>query len=74
MFRGHKKELLHKGMTSITSLEGWVGHPLDPIGTLFSTLMETCREDEDCTPGFSSFIGDFLQCEGVNIRMWQLIE
>ncbi|XP_071323097.1 zinc finger SWIM domain-containing protein 6 [Trachinotus anak] len=40
-FRTHKKELLHKGITSVTNLEGWVGHPLDPIGTLFSTLMET---------------------------------
>uniref|UniRef100_A0A3P8VRJ9 Zinc finger SWIM-type containing 6 n=1 Tax=Cynoglossus semilaevis TaxID=244447 RepID=A0A3P8VRJ9_CYNSE len=40
-FCTHKKELLHKGMTSVTNLEGWVGHPLDPIGTLFSTLMET---------------------------------
>ncbi|XP_023658689.1 zinc finger SWIM domain-containing protein 6 [Paramormyrops kingsleyae] len=41
LFRQHKKELLHKGVTSITNTEGWVGHPLDPIGTLFSTLTET---------------------------------
>uniref|UniRef100_A0A9J8B844 SWIM-type domain-containing protein n=1 Tax=Cyprinus carpio carpio TaxID=630221 RepID=A0A9J8B844_CYPCA len=47
LFRNHKKDLLHKGVTSITNLEGWVGHPLDPIGTLFSTLMETGRGDED---------------------------
>ena len=40
-------ELLHKGMTSVTNLEGWVGHPLDPIGTLFSTLMETRQGSED---------------------------
>uniref|UniRef100_A0A7N8YGJ0 Zinc finger, SWIM-type containing 6 n=1 Tax=Mastacembelus armatus TaxID=205130 RepID=A0A7N8YGJ0_9TELE len=40
-FRSHKKELLHKGITSVTNMEGWVGHPLDPIGTLFSTLTET---------------------------------
>ncbi|KAM7368641.1 hypothetical protein PAMP_012958 [Pampus punctatissimus] len=46
-FRTHKKELLHKGMTSVTNLEGWVGHPLDPIGTLFNTLMETGRSIED---------------------------
>lgn len=32
-------------MTSVTNLEGWVGHPLDPIGTLFSTLMETSQEE-----------------------------
>lgn len=40
-------ELLHKDITSVTNLEGWVGHPLDPIGTLFSTLMETGRGRED---------------------------
>lgn len=38
-------ELLHKGITSVTNLEGWVGHPLDPVGTLFSTLVEMGRED-----------------------------
>uniref|UniRef100_A0A8C6PGQ9 Zinc finger SWIM-type containing 6 n=1 Tax=Nothobranchius furzeri TaxID=105023 RepID=A0A8C6PGQ9_NOTFU len=42
-FRRHKKELLHKSHTSITNMEGWVGHPLDPIGTLFSTLTESGR-------------------------------
>ncbi|XP_031433018.1 zinc finger SWIM domain-containing protein 6 isoform X2 [Clupea harengus] len=46
LFRNHKKDLLHKGFTSITNPEGWVGHPLDPIGTLFSTLVDTGREDE----------------------------
>ena len=40
-------ELLHKGITSITNMEGWVGHPLDPIGTLFSTLTETGRGAEE---------------------------
>ncbi|XP_077944620.1 LOW QUALITY PROTEIN: zinc finger SWIM domain-containing protein 6 [Gasterosteus aculeatus] len=46
-FRTHKKELLPKGVTSVTNMEGWVGHPLDPIGALFSTLMETGRAGED---------------------------
>uniref|UniRef100_A0A7N8Y2Z5 Zinc finger, SWIM-type containing 6 n=1 Tax=Mastacembelus armatus TaxID=205130 RepID=A0A7N8Y2Z5_9TELE len=46
-FRSHKKELLHKGITSVTNMEGWVGHPLDPIGTLFSTLTETGWGGED---------------------------
>uniref|UniRef100_A0A8C8DK55 Zinc finger SWIM-type containing 6 n=1 Tax=Oryzias sinensis TaxID=183150 RepID=A0A8C8DK55_9TELE len=51
-FRRHKKELLHKGHTSITNMEGWVGHPLDPIGTLFSTLTESGRVgDEGLSPG-----------------------
>ncbi|XP_068609402.1 zinc finger SWIM domain-containing protein 6-like [Brachionichthys hirsutus] len=46
-FRAHRKELLLKGVTSVTNLEGWVGHPLDPIGTLFSTLVEAGRGGED---------------------------
>uniref|UniRef100_A0A8C9UA80 Zinc finger SWIM-type containing 6 n=1 Tax=Scleropages formosus TaxID=113540 RepID=A0A8C9UA80_SCLFO len=47
------QELLHKGVTSITNTEGWVGHPLDPIGTLFSTLTEreTGWASDDCSPG-----------------------
>ncbi|KAM6976337.1 zinc finger SWIM domain-containing protein 6-like [Tautogolabrus adspersus] len=56
-FRTHKKELLHKGVTSVTNLEGWVGHPLDPIGTLFSTLMETGRGREDVANTFLDFPG-----------------
>uniref|UniRef100_A0A8D3BJM1 SWIM-type domain-containing protein n=1 Tax=Scophthalmus maximus TaxID=52904 RepID=A0A8D3BJM1_SCOMX len=47
-FRTHKKELLHKGITSVTNMDGWVGHPLDPIGTLFSTLMEIHLQPSNC--------------------------
>uniref|UniRef100_A0AAQ5ZR00 SWIM-type domain-containing protein n=1 Tax=Amphiprion ocellaris TaxID=80972 RepID=A0AAQ5ZR00_AMPOC len=47
LFCTHKKELLHRGITSVTNLESWVGHPLDPIGTLFSTLMETRGGSEE---------------------------
>uniref|UniRef100_A0A7N8WQS5 Zinc finger, SWIM-type containing 5 n=1 Tax=Mastacembelus armatus TaxID=205130 RepID=A0A7N8WQS5_9TELE len=42
-------ELLQRGVTSTTNLEGWVGHPLDPIGCLFATLTEICRVDDDST-------------------------
>uniref|UniRef100_A0A665WV15 Zinc finger SWIM domain-containing protein 6-like n=1 Tax=Echeneis naucrates TaxID=173247 RepID=A0A665WV15_ECHNA len=56
-FRTHKKELLHKGVTSVTNLEGWVGHPLDPIGTLFSTLMETGQGGEDRASVLLDFSG-----------------
>lgn len=56
----HFPDLLHKGVTSITNLEGWVGHPLDPIGTLFSTLMETGRGEEDGPHG------GFLDFSGTN--------
>ena len=50
-------ELLHKGMTSVTNMEGWVGHPLDPIGTLFSTLLDTGRGDEEGRNAFLDFSG-----------------
>uniref|UniRef100_A0A4W5R5R9 Zinc finger SWIM-type containing 6 n=1 Tax=Hucho hucho TaxID=62062 RepID=A0A4W5R5R9_9TELE len=57
LLRNHKKELLHKGMTSVTNMEGWVGHPLDPIGTLFSTLLDTGRGDEEGGNTFLDFSG-----------------
>ncbi|KAJ7987025.1 hypothetical protein DPEC_G00334480 [Dallia pectoralis] len=57
LFRSHKKDMLHKGMTSVTNMEGWVGHPLDPIGTLFSTLMETGRVEEDGANAHLDFSG-----------------
>lgn len=50
-------ELLNKGITSVTNLEGWVGHPLDPIGTLFSTLMETGRSLEEGAATLLDFSG-----------------
>uniref|UniRef100_A0A4W3I3H6 Zinc finger, SWIM-type containing 5 n=1 Tax=Callorhinchus milii TaxID=7868 RepID=A0A4W3I3H6_CALMI len=47
IYKHQKKELLQRGVTTITNLEGWVGHPLDPVGCLFITLTEACRlEDE----------------------------
>uniref|UniRef100_A0A8D3CMH6 SWIM-type domain-containing protein n=1 Tax=Scophthalmus maximus TaxID=52904 RepID=A0A8D3CMH6_SCOMX len=55
-FRTHKKELLHKGITSVTNMDGWVGHPLDPIGTLFSTLMEMWQGSEDRVLDFSEHV------------------
>ncbi|XP_056434250.1 zinc finger SWIM domain-containing protein 6-like [Gadus chalcogrammus] len=51
LFRNHKKDLLHKGVTSTTNPEGWVGHPLDPIGTLFSTLMGTSQGGSEDSAG-----------------------
>ncbi len=54
-------ELLHKGVTSVTNMEGWVGHPLDPIGTLFSTLMETGRGSEDGATALLDFSGTHTQ-------------
>ncbi|KAM9509563.1 zinc finger SWIM domain-containing protein 6 isoform 1-T1 [Guaruba guarouba] len=66
MFRAQKKELLHRGVTSITNLEGWVGHPLDPIGTLFSSLMEACRVDDESFHGFSDFTDHVGQCKSLD--------
>uniref|UniRef100_H0ZC08 Zinc finger SWIM-type containing 5 n=1 Tax=Taeniopygia guttata TaxID=59729 RepID=H0ZC08_TAEGU len=49
IYKHQKKELLQRGATTITNLEGWVGHPLNPIGCLFLTLTEACRlEEENC--------------------------
>lgn len=62
-------ELLHRGVTSITNLEGWVGHPLDPIGTLFSSLMEACRVDDESFHGFSDFTGKAKQREQSSIHL-----
>uniref|UniRef100_A0A674I1Y0 Zinc finger SWIM-type containing 5 n=1 Tax=Terrapene triunguis TaxID=2587831 RepID=A0A674I1Y0_9SAUR len=43
------QKLLQRGATTITNLEGWVGHPLNPVGCLFLTLTEACRlEEENC--------------------------
>ncbi|KAJ1169559.1 hypothetical protein NDU88_001452 [Pleurodeles waltl] len=47
IYKHQKKELLQRSATTITNLEGWVGHPLDPMGCLFTTLTEACRFDDD---------------------------
>ncbi|XP_032530384.1 zinc finger SWIM domain-containing protein 6-like isoform X2 [Chiroxiphia lanceolata] len=62
------QELLHKGVTSITNLEGWVGHPLDPIGTLFSSLIEACRVDDENFHGFSDFTENMGQCKSLEYQ------
>ncbi|PKU32721.1 zinc finger swim hypothetical protein [Limosa lapponica baueri] len=63
------QELLHKGVISITNLEGWVGHPLDPIGTLFSSLMEACRVNDEDFHGFSDFMGKAMQREQSSLSL-----
>ncbi|KAM9731553.1 zinc finger SWIM domain-containing protein 4 isoform 2-T2 [Dama dama] len=47
IYKQQKKELLQKGSTCITNTEGWVGHPLDPIGCLCRALLEACRLEEE---------------------------
>ncbi|XP_032025803.1 zinc finger SWIM domain-containing protein 4 isoform X2 [Hylobates moloch] len=46
-YKQQKKELIQKGSTCITNTEGWVGHPLDPIGCLCRALLEACRLEEE---------------------------
>uniref|UniRef100_A0AAA9RYC5 Zinc finger SWIM-type containing 4 n=1 Tax=Bos taurus TaxID=9913 RepID=A0AAA9RYC5_BOVIN len=69
IYKQQKKELLQKGSTCITNMEGWVGHPLDPIGCLCRALLEACRLEEETLaiyPGgpFSGF-GEVLFRESV---------
>lgn len=45
--------------------EGWVGHPLDPIGTLFDTLAEASRIPDDQIPSTSSHTPTYLDPVGV---------
>lgn len=54
-------ELLQRGTTAITNLEGWVGHPLDPIGCLFLTLTEACRLNDD----------SYLEVSGMGVSLRQ---
>uniref|UniRef100_A0A8C1M3Z7 Zinc finger SWIM domain-containing protein 5-like n=1 Tax=Cyprinus carpio TaxID=7962 RepID=A0A8C1M3Z7_CYPCA len=69
IYKHQKKELLQRGMTNTTNLEGWVGHPLDPIGCLFATLTETCRVEDDNTMdtggGPFSGLGEVIHRESV---------
>ncbi|XP_059550548.1 zinc finger SWIM domain-containing protein 6 isoform X3 [Myotis daubentonii] len=62
------QELPHKSITLITNLEGWVGHPLDPVGTLFSSLMEACHMDDESFPGFSNFTENMGQCKSLEYQ------
>uniref|UniRef100_I3MVG8 Zinc finger SWIM-type containing 6 n=2 Tax=Ictidomys tridecemlineatus TaxID=43179 RepID=I3MVG8_ICTTR len=68
MFRTQNKELPHKSITSITNLEGWVGHPLDPVGTLFSSLMEACHIDDENFSGFSDFTENMGHCKSLEYQ------
>ncbi|XP_010327754.2 zinc finger SWIM domain-containing protein 4 isoform X2 [Saimiri boliviensis] len=53
-YKQQKKELLQKGSTCITNTEGWVGHPLDPIGCLCRALLEACRMEEETLTLYSA--------------------
>ncbi|XP_034048859.1 zinc finger SWIM domain-containing protein 6 [Thalassophryne amazonica] len=73
-FCTHKKELLHNDVTSITNLEGWVGHSLDPIGTLFKTLLEIGRGFEDGAATPLDFSGSGRRTENCIFPAQHLLE
>ena len=43
---GLNKDARHKNIGALSCTEGWVGHPLDPIGCLFDTLLEASTVKE----------------------------
>lgn len=53
-----------QGSCSTTSInapansDGWVGHPLDPIGTLFDTLADASIIPEDQRPRTPTYLGN----------------
>lgn len=40
--------------------DGWVGHPLDPIGCLFDTLADASIIPEDQRPRTPSYLGNLI--------------
>ncbi|XP_038626975.1 zinc finger SWIM domain-containing protein 4 isoform X1 [Tachyglossus aculeatus] len=47
-YKQEKKDPLPKGYNPNSSnVEGWVGHPLDPIGCLCHAFLEACRPDDE---------------------------
>ncbi|XP_072347165.1 zinc finger SWIM domain-containing protein 5-like isoform X2 [Scyliorhinus torazame] len=57
-YKQQKKELLQKGATTISNQEGWVGHPLDPIGCLCRSLLEACKMEDENSVLFTDSIND----------------
>jgi hypothetical protein len=39
-------------------MDGWIGHPLDPVGTIFDTLTEASLILDDNMPYTPSFFGE----------------
>ncbi|KAK4885452.1 hypothetical protein RN001_001723 [Aquatica leii] len=48
--------------------DGWVGHPLDPIGTLFDTLADASIIPEDQRPRTPTYLGSFLFLDLVGLE------
>lgn len=42
------------------SEEGWVGHPLDPVGCLFDVLADASLVVDDQTPRVPTYFGNYL--------------
>lgn len=43
-----------------SNMDGWVGHPLDPIGCLFDTLADTSLVSENNRPRTPTYLGKLL--------------
>ncbi|XP_069051744.1 zinc finger SWIM domain-containing protein 4-like [Lepisosteus oculatus] len=68
-------------VTQAANPEGWVGHPLDPIGCLFDTFLEACHANEDghapCpgtvpAAGGLRDSGECSVCVAVEVALWGL--
>lgn len=44
-------------VTAPVTTDGWVGHPLDPVGCLFDTLADASVIPEDQRPRTPSYLG-----------------
>lgn len=47
-------------VTSPANTDGWVGHPLDPIGCLFDTLADASIIPDDQRPRTPSYLGELF--------------
>ena len=58
--------------TAVYNTEGWVGHPLDPIGCLFDTLAEASLVPDDHMPRLPTYFGENLTC--LHLKFYLILE
>ena len=51
------------------NLDGWVGHPLDPIGCLFDTLADASTAPKDQRPRTPSYLGKYYRVHRANVTV-----
>lgn len=47
-------------MNAQANMDGWVGHPLDPIGCLFDTLADASIIPDEQRPRTPSYLGEYI--------------